>query len=82
MSAASPPPPSLAGPPNGRDGAVHGQEHGGRSSNRSSGGMPVDGARHVDDLKAEALGRARDMGNLPVRLVPGQSISRFEAEAF
>jgi hypothetical protein len=64
MSAASPPPPTAAGPPNG-NAPMYGQENGGRS-NRSSYGAPVDGARHIDDLNAEALGRARDMSNLPV----------------
>jgi hypothetical protein len=67
MSAASPPPPSAAGPPNG-NGAMYGQEYGGRSSNRSSYGAPLEGQRHIDDLNAEALGRARDMSNLPVSI--------------
>jgi hypothetical protein len=74
MSAASPPPPSGAGLPRG-NGAVYGQEHGGRSSNRSSYGAPVDGDRHIDDLHGEALGRARDMKNLPVGYATPSDVS-------
>jgi ubiquitin carboxyl-terminal hydrolase 8 len=66
MSAAAPPPPySSSTSTNGSDGA-YGAEHSGRSSNRSSYGVPVDGARHIDDLRAEALARAREMRNHPM----------------
>lgn len=67
MSAATPPPPySSGGPPHGKDTAAYPSENGGRGSNRSSYGTPVDGSRHIDDLCAEAVARARAMGNLPV----------------